>query len=131
MTLKAKCSAIEGVECVGNRTWYISKRCFYTSGKHFYTAVGLSVFFGLFGFDRFYLGYIGWWKKVRGFNDFIGIGLMKLFTFGFFGVGYVLDIVGIAGQLIGPADGSHYVVGYNGPRMEKQYRTSQTHIVFD
>lgn len=58
----------------------------------FYTALGLSIFFGAFGIDRFYLGYPG-------------IGLLKLTTCGFFLIGYYVDIFLIATQVcfLGPS----------------------------
>ena len=47
------------------------------------------------GIDRFYLGYTG-------------IGILKLFTGGCFGVLYIIDIVFIATGKLLPADGSSY-----------------------
>jgi len=47
------------------------------------------------------------------------IGLLKLITFGGFLVGNWIDIILIATQTVGPADGSNYVVGLNGPRFTK------------
>lgn len=55
----------------------------------------------MFGADRFYLGYPA-------------IGLLKLFTVGFMLMGHLVDIILIATQVVGPADGSAYVVPYYG-----------------
>lgn len=59
------------------------------------TALILSVLVGGLGVDRFYLGYTG-------------IGLLKLFTGGCFGVLWIIDIVYIATGKLLPADGSAY-----------------------
>jgi len=53
------------------------------SGKKWQTALALSVFLGIFGFDRFYLGKIG-------------TGILKLLTWGGFGIWWILDIITIA-----------------------------------
>lgn len=55
----------------------------------------------MFGADRFYLGYPGF-------------GMLKLCTFGFMFLGQLVDILLIATQTIGPADGSAYVIPYYG-----------------
>ena len=75
--------------------------CRYTNGYSFETALLLSVFLGMLGMDRFYLGYHA-------------IGLAKLCTFGFLFLGQLIDIILIATQTLGPADGSHYVISYYG-----------------
>ena len=59
------------------------------------TALILSVLLGGLGVDRFYLGYTG-------------MGLLKLFTGGCFGVLWIIDIVYIATGKLTPADGSTY-----------------------
>lgn len=59
------------------------------------TALILSVLVGGLGVDRFYLGYTG-------------IGLLKLFTGGCFGVLWIIDIIYIATGKLLPADGSAY-----------------------
>lgn len=59
----------------------------------------LSVFLGMIGADRFYLGYPA-------------IGLLKLSTLGFFFIGQAIDVVLIALQIVGPADGTAYRTNY-------------------
>ena len=75
------------------------------NGYHFDTALMLSIFLGMFGVDRFYLGYPA-------------IGLLKFSTLGFFFLGHLLDIILIASQIVGPADGSNYVIDYFGAALE-------------
>ena len=58
-------------------------------------ALILSIFFGELGIDRFYLGYIG-------------LGILKLITFGGFGIWYIIDIILIATGKLKPKDGSEY-----------------------
>ena len=76
--------------------------CRWTNGYHFDTALLLSVFLGMFGADRFYLGYPA-------------LGLLKFSTLGFFFLGHLLDVILIATQVVGPADHSHYVINFFGP----------------
>lgn len=53
------------------------------SSKHATVALLLSIFFGIFGVDRFYLGYVG-------------TGILKLVTLGGLGVWWIIDIARIA-----------------------------------
>ena len=55
-------------------------KCRYTNGKSYSVACLLSLFFGVFGVDRFYLGYPV-------------IGLIKLCTFGMLGIGALADVL--------------------------------------
>ena len=80
--------------------------CKYTNGYQHKTAILLSVFLGIFGVDRFYLGYPG-------------MGLIKLSTCGMFFVGYLTDIILIATHSLRPSDGSHYVVDYFGTGLDR------------
>ena len=87
----------------GNKTFYRDfDGCKWTNGYEFDTALLLSIFLGMFGVDRFYLGYPA-------------IGLLKFSTLGFFFLGHLLDVILIASQILKPADGSYYVVSYFGP----------------
>ena len=87
----------------GNKTFYRDfDGCKWTNGYEFDTALLLSIFLGMFGVDRFYLGYPA-------------IGLLKFSTLGFFFLGHLLDVILIASQILKPADGSYYVISYFGP----------------
>ena len=71
------------------------------NGYSFETSLLLSIFLGMFGADRFYLGYPA-------------LGLLKLSTLGFLFLGQFADVILIATQIVGPADGSYYVMPYYG-----------------
>ena len=88
--------------------------CRYVGSKSYLTAVGLS-FLGMFGADRIYLGYPA-------------IGLLKLCTFGFFMLGQLADMILIAAQVVGPADGTDYQVDFYGPVMTNLVRDASTFI---
>jgi len=89
---------------------------FYRNGYSFETAMLLSIFLGMFGADRFYLGYPA-------------IGLLKFCTLGFMFLGQLVDIILIATQVVGPADGSHYVIPYYGAGIEVVRSNNWTHRV--
>lgn len=115
-----QCKAITGIVCSStcNQTFTRYEECKWTNGYQFDTALLLSVFLGMFGADRFYLGYPA-------------IGLLKFSTLGFFFLGHLVDVILIASQALGPADGSHYVINYFGAGLtrvsvsEDTYRREQ------
>lgn len=100
------CEAAPGIVCTetSNNTFPKQIPCNWTNGYSYETALMLSVFLGMFGVDRVYLGYYA-------------IGLAKFCTLGFLFLGQLIDIVLIATQTVGPADGSHYVISYYGAGM--------------
>jgi len=93
---QASCTVPARLVCLGKRTFNKQKRCNWTAGYQWSTALALSVTLGGFGADRFYLGH---WQE--------GIG--KLFSFGGLGVWTLVDVVMVAIRYVGPADGSLYI----------------------
>ncbi|GAV08297.1 hypothetical protein RvY_18012 [Ramazzottius varieornatus] len=105
---KVKCEAAPGVVCDGlgaNSTFWKDVPCKYSSGHRYDVSLILSVVLGMFGVDRFYLGYPG-------------VGLLKSCTLGGFFLLQLLDIILIASGTLRPADGSHYVIPFYGPGIE-------------
>ncbi|KAM8888332.1 TM2 domain-containing protein 1 isoform 1-T2 [Synchiropus picturatus] len=88
--------------------------CRNVSGYSYKVAVALSLFLGWLGADRFYLGYPA-------------LGLLKFCTVGFCGIGTLVDFILIAMQIVGPADGSNYIVDYYGARLTRLSITNQTY----
>lgn len=92
----SKCLVKAHVLCLGNRVFAKNVPCNWTKGYSWETALLLSIVFGGFGVDRFYLGM---WQE--------GIG--KLFSFGGLGVWTLVDVILIATGYLGPADHSLYI----------------------
>lgn len=102
-----ECVSANGIICEEscNSTFLRQVNCKWTNGYYFDTALLLSIFLGVFGADRFYLGYPA-------------IGFLKLSTLGFFFIGNLIDVILIATQTLGPADNSSYVMSYFGPVLD-------------
>ena len=93
--------------------------CGVTTGrgdKSYFVAVGLSLFLGALGADRFYLGYLG-------------MGFLKLATLGLFFIGYLVDLVLILLQVLGPLDGTDFQVPATGPGLTHMIITNATYFV--
>ncbi len=69
-------------------------------GKSWFVALILSIFVGIFGVDRFYLGRVG-------------TGVLKLLTFGGFYVWWLIDIILIATDNLKDAEGRPLVKSKN------------------
>jgi TM2 domain-containing membrane protein YozV len=68
-----------------------------TENKNWLAALLLSIFVGVFGVDRFYLGKIG-------------TGILKLITFGGLGIWWVIDLVLIASGNMKDSKGRELVI---------------------
>ncbi|XP_023947109.2 TM2 domain-containing protein CG10795 isoform X1 [Bicyclus anynana] len=112
------CIAAEGIICnqTNNSTFWRKMPCKWTNGYSLEIALLLSVFLGMFGLDRFYLGYPG-------------IGLAKLCTLGFMFLGQLLDIILIAAQVVGPSDGSAYIIPYYGAGVTVVRSDNETYLL--
>ena len=66
------------------------------SSRNYLVALLLSILIGQLGIDRFYLGYIG-------------LGILKLITFGGCGIWWIIDIILIASGSLRDADGKHLI----------------------
>ncbi|XP_071499516.1 TM2 domain-containing protein 1-like [Diadema antillarum] len=90
--------------------------CRNTNGYSYRTTLLLSIFLGMFGIDRLYLGYLA-------------LGLLKFCTMGLLFVGHFVDVILIATQVVGPADGSAYVMDFYSPRLVKMTINNETYFV--
>ncbi|CAD6188519.1 unnamed protein product [Caenorhabditis auriculariae] len=117
-SITVRCRPSSHISCKGldsdgffNRT--IENGCHYETRVSYYVAVLLSIFFGIFGVDRFYLGYYA-------------IGLMKMFSLGGLFLFWLIDVVLITLQILGPADGSNYFMPFYGPKVTQMRFDEQT-----
>ncbi|KOB76835.1 TM2 domain-containing protein, partial [Operophtera brumata] len=115
---EVKCIAATGIICKesNNSSFTRTLPCKWTNGYSLEIALLLSVFLGMFGLDRFYLGYPG-------------IGLAKLCTLGFMFLGQLLDIILIAAQVVVPSDGSAYVIPYFGAGVSVIRSDNETYLL--
>lgn len=126
-TTPTECVVAEGITCIPQNSntlytfngtevgFYKEAPCRWTNGYKFETALLLSVFLGMFGVDRFYLGYPA-------------IGLLKFSTLGFFFLGQLIDILLIALQVVKPSDGSEYIMNYFGVGLIHIQANNDTYI---
>lgn len=114
------CSLTEGLVCDESmkRDFKMSIDCKHTNGYSYETALLLSIFLGMFGADRFYLGYPA-------------LGLLKFCTLGFLFLGQLVDIILISMQIVRPADGSYYVIKHFGPKLDILSFNNNTDIIFN
>ncbi|XP_029424961.1 TM2 domain-containing protein 1 isoform X1 [Nannospalax galili] len=119
-----KCFPAPNISCKdfsGNETHFTGREvgffkpisCRNVNGYSYRVAVALSLFLGWLGADRFYLGYPA-------------LGLLKFCTVGFCGIGSLIDFVLISMQIVGPSDGSSYIIDYYGTRLIRLSITNET-----
>ena len=72
----------------------------------------------MFGADRFYLGYHA-------------LGLIKLSTLGFFFLGQLIDVILIATQVVGPANGKGYLIDLYGAKLHRLQVNELTYFYSD
>lgn len=87
---KAVCYPLKGVICLGEKYWIVNDfRCFQEGKTQYVTVLICSIFFGIFGVDRFILGYPL-------------LGTIKLLTLGGFGFWYIIDLIMISLGILDP-----------------------------
>lgn len=108
LTAPVYCRPAPGIFCdgrsfTGKEIGFVGNlSCRYVTAFRFDVTLILSIFGGIFGLDRFYLGYPA-------------LGILKLWTLGGFGLWYLADILFIATGVIRPADNSSLLHPYYNP----------------
>ncbi|KAM5160390.1 TM2 domain-containing protein 1 isoform 3-T3 [Callospermophilus lateralis] len=103
--------------------------CRNVNGYSYKVAVALSLFLGWLGADRFYLGYPALARKTHLIPSMLlpnNRGLLKFCTVGFCGIGSLIDFILISMQIVGPSDGSSYIIDYYGTRLTRLSITNET-----
>ncbi|EDL97797.1 TM2 domain containing 1 (predicted), isoform CRA_b [Rattus norvegicus] len=59
-------------------------------------------------------------------TNYTAHGLLKFCTVGFCGIGSLIDFVLISMQIVGPSDGSSYIIDYYGTRLTRLSVTNET-----
>ncbi|XP_048207405.1 TM2 domain-containing protein 1 isoform X1 [Perognathus longimembris pacificus] len=114
------CKDLSGNEThfTGNEVGFLRPiSCRNVNGYSYKVAVALSLFLGWLGADRFYLGY----PALASF-----LGLLKFCTVGFCGIGSLIDFILISMQIVGPSDGTSYIIDYYGTRLTRLSITNET-----